>query len=219
MYVITVLAHLYNGHIYNGQLSWSQLYNRQLYNGQLYNRHMSNRTFVQWTVEQWSHVKLDSFTTGHLYNGLLKDGHLYTQAIVKADICTTNIWTGCTCTNVKVYKWSQMSGGTSIHFWLSGCSIIHFSNVCCTNFQLCNVRFSSSWLHNCPIVQMMSIIHMLLYNCLLYEWPLHIYSMAVIITNCHFYSNISQILLLLKTWGNYNKFYSTKLLRIYYWYC
>ena len=37
-------------------------------------------------------------------------------------------------------------------------------------------------------------------------------------TNCRLYSNISQILLLYKTWGNYNKFDSMKSLGVCYWY-
>ena len=40
----------------------------------------------------------------------------------------------------------------------------------------------------------------------------------VITTNCQFYSNISQILLLCKTSGNYNKFDSMKSLKVYHWY-
>ena len=39
-----------------------------------------------------------------------------------------------------------------------------------------------------------------------------------ITTNCRFCSNISQIFLLHKTYGNYNKFYSLKSLMVYYWY-
>ena len=37
-------------------------------------------------------------------------------------------------------------------------------------------------------------------------------------TNYWFHSNISHILLLHKTWGNHNKFDSTKSLTVYYWY-
>ena len=37
-------------------------------------------------------------------------------------------------------------------------------------------------------------------------------------TNCRLCSNISQILLLCKTWGYYNKFDSTKSFGAYYWY-
>ena len=40
----------------------------------------------------------------------------------------------------------------------------------------------------------------------------------IMTTNFRLYNNISQILLLYKTWGYYNKFYSTKSLRVYYWY-
>ena len=36
-------------------------------------------------------------------------------------------------------------------------------------------------------------------------------------TRCLFYSNISQLLLLHKIWGNYHKFDSAKSLRLYYW--
>ena len=39
------------------------------------------------------------------------------------------------------------------------------------------------------------------------------------ITNCRLYSNISQILLLYKTWGYYNKFDATKSLGACYWSC
>ena len=42
-------------------------------------------------------------------------------------------------------------------------------------------------------------------------------SLWVITTNCRLYSNISQILLLYKTWRHYNKFYSMKSLEVYYW--
>ena len=37
-------------------------------------------------------------------------------------------------------------------------------------------------------------------------------------TDCGLYSNISQILLLYKTWGYHNEFESTKSLRVYNWY-
>ena len=37
-------------------------------------------------------------------------------------------------------------------------------------------------------------------------------------TNFQLCSNISQILMLYKTWGHYNKFVSIKSLRVYYWY-
>ena len=37
-------------------------------------------------------------------------------------------------------------------------------------------------------------------------------------TNCRFYSDISQILLLYKVWGYYNKFDSMTSLGVYYWY-
>ena len=43
------------------------------------------------------------------------------------------------------------------------------------------------------------------------------FSLQVMPTNCRLYSNISQMLLLYKTWGYYNKFDSTKWLGVYYW--
>ena len=45
----------------------------------------------------------------------------------------------------------------------------------------------------------------------------HLFPYYIMTNNCRFYSNISWILLLHKTWGNYNKFNFTKSLRVYYW--
>ena len=50
------------------------------------------------------------------------------------------------------------------------------------------------------------------------EQPEQRISSYVMTTNFRFYSNISQILLLYKTWGCYNKFDSTKSFGVYYWY-
>ena len=48
-------------------------------------------------------------------------------------------------------------------------------------------------------------------------WTIHI-SPQVRTTNCQMYTNISQILLLNKTWGYYSKFDSMKSLQVCYWY-
>ena len=45
----------------------------------------------------------------------------------------------------------------------------------------------------------------------------NIYQLISRTTNCRLYSNISQILLLFKVWGYYNKFDSMKSLGVYYW--
>ena len=48
--------------------------------------------------------------------------------------------------------------------------------------------------------------------------PNNIYELISRTTNCRLYSNISQIVLLYKTWGYYNKFESTKSWGLCYWY-
>ena len=47
--------------------------------------------------------------------------------------------------------------------------------------------------------------------------PNDVYSLICFITNCRFYNNISQILLLYKTQENYNKFDSSESLRVFCW--
>ena len=137
------------------------------------------RTHVQQTVVmkpvvQWPHVKLYNRTSVY---GLLENGHLYTPTLVKCPVVQHSFlefsivqmfhhWTnGHKCLVVQV----------SI-FQLSGYTIIHLSNVCCTNARLCK----------CPIVQI-SFLKILLYKCSMYTchcatahctWPLYIYLMT-----------------------------------------
>ena len=115
--------------------------------------HLYNWTIVQQKVAQWTHVKPDSYTTGHLYNGQLK-----------TDICTLGCLYKRTMSDCK-YGHKCLVVQMFV-FQFCGRSIIRFQ-MSVIQMPTCTKDFVQTSLVQVPIV------HMALYNCSLYKWPLY----------------------------------------------
>ena len=94
-----VVGSMYNGHLYNVICTMdtctTDFWKNDIYTiGQLYNRtDEKKRTVVQWIL-----VQSDTCTIGHLYNGKLNNGHMYTRTVVQRTFVQ---WTHYSCTVVQ----------------------------------------------------------------------------------------------------------------------
>ena len=123
-----------------------------------------HRTVVMKPVVERPRAKLVSCTIGHYYNGLLKNGNLFTPGTCKISICATVFSWIPHCTDVRFYQWSQMSGWPSVRFshillfkyvfqmaiehkCLVQMSVLHFQVIQLPNLQIIFFFFSKEPYH------------------------------------------------------------------------
>ena len=126
-----------------------------------------HRTVVMKPVVQRPRAKLVSCTIGHYYNGLLKNGHLFTPGTCKISICATVFSWIPHCTDVRFYQWSHMSGWPSVRF----------SHILLFKYQFFKWLLHTNVWYKCPF------FIFLLYNCPIYKSFFPFFQRSLII--CH----------------------------------